>query len=65
MNAKQYYEHTRRNRQVLLDVLKEADTNMAYFRQLAYGFRKPSVEMAKRLEVASGGEMKAAKLLGL
>jgi len=34
-------------------VAKDAGTNFAYFSQIAYGHRRPSVDLAKRLVLSS------------
>ena len=41
----------------------EAGTNFVYFYQIARGFRRPSVNLAERLEVASKKKMKFEELL--
>lgn len=38
-------------------VAKEAGTNLAYFEQIMYRARKPSPQLAAKLETASGGRM--------
>lgn len=40
-----------------------AGTKYAYFNQLAYGHRRPSVELAQELVRASGGRLKFDALL--
>jgi hypothetical protein len=40
-----------------------AGTTLAYFRQIAYRFRRPSAQLAKALERESGGVLKAASML--
>lgn len=37
-------------------VAKQAGTNFAYFSQIAHGHRRPSVDLADRLVVASAAE---------
>jgi len=44
-------------------VAEEAGTNLAYFEQLACGFRRPSYELAERLCAASGGELDTPSLM--
>lgn len=44
-------------------VAKAAGTNLPYFRQIAGGFRRPSVELADKLVQASGQRMGFVKLL--
>lgn len=41
----------------------DAGTNFVYFYQIARGFRRPSVNLAERLEVASKKKMKFEDLL--
>lgn len=43
----------RHGRAVAEQVAKDAGTNFAYFSQIAYGHRRPSVDLAKRLVLAS------------
>lgn len=40
-----------------------AGTNFVYFYQIARGFRRPSVDLAEKLESASNKKMKFAELL--
>lgn len=44
-------------------VVKAAGTNMNYFRQIACGARRPSVELADKLVAASEGRMEFEALL--
>lgn len=44
-------------------VCKRAGTNMAYFRQLAGGFRSPSAKLARRLAEESANRMDEMSLL--
>lgn len=44
-------------------VCARAGTNMAYFRQIANGHRRPSAELAKRLADESGQRMDVMSLL--
>ncbi len=41
---------------------EKAGTTYAYFEQIAYGFRRPSPDMAKRLESASDGDLNAVEM---
>ena len=50
MNAKQYLDHHGKKKAEKL--CKKVGTSYAYFSQIAYGHRRPSVEMAKRLAEA-------------
>jgi hypothetical protein len=61
MNAKEFLVSTPKDR--LLAVLQQAGTNLAYFRQIAYGHRLPSRDMAARLERASEGKLSRMQLL--
>ena len=56
MDAKTFYQTT--DMETIEAVCKAAGTNLAYFRQIAYGHRKPSPHLALRLERASGGVMR-------
>jgi transcriptional regulator with XRE-family HTH domain len=40
-------------------------TSPAYFTQIAYGHRRPSVKLAQRLAEASNGRLSTAALLGI
>ena len=44
-------------------VAEKAGTNYAYFSQIAYGHRRPSVELAERLVKASGDRLDFTSLL--
>lgn len=44
-------------------VAEQAGTNFAYFRQIAHGHRRPSVDLAQRLVEASGQQLEFTKLL--
>jgi hypothetical protein len=44
-------------------VAQAAGTNYAYFSQIAYGHRRPSVDLAERLVKASGSRMSFEELL--
>lgn len=63
MNARQYLD--KYGRAEAEKVAEAAGTNFAYFYQIAIGFRNPSPKMAKALQKASKGKIKAAELLGL
>ena len=43
-------------------VCERAGTNLAYFKQIAYGHRKPSPALARRLEQESEGAMTRRQL---
>lgn len=43
-------------------VAKAAGSNYVYFSQIAYGHRRPSPELARRLVDASGGQLTLAGL---
>lgn len=63
MNAKQFrekYAVTECKR-----ICLAAGTTYGYFQHLCTGERKPSIELAKRLEKVTKGELKAVDLLGL
>jgi len=63
MNAKEFFDT--HGREQAERVATRAGTNLAYFVQIVYGHRRPSVDLAKRLANASGGEMDVAALLGI
>lgn len=44
-------------------VCRAAGTNLPYFRQVAGGFRRPSVDLAEKLVAESGGRMGLLRLL--
>lgn len=44
-------------------VAAAAGTNYAYFKQIAAGDRRPSIELAERLVAASGGRLDLLMLL--
>ena len=44
-------------------VAEEAGTNYAYFSQIAHGHRRPSVDLANKLVLASGGLLDFVSLL--
>lgn len=51
MNALQFLQ--KHSRAHIEQVCAKANTNLAYFRHIAYGHRRPSPEMCRRLEAAS------------
>lgn len=55
MNAREY--HDTHDKAALEELCAAAGTNYAYWRQIAYGHRKPSWKMAQRLAKASKWEM--------
>tara|TARA_R110002072_G_scaffold113009_1_gene242420 strand:- start:3102 stop:3308 length:207 start_codon:yes stop_codon:yes gene_type:complete len=61
MNAKEFLE--RFGREEAERVAALSGTNYAYFSQLAYGHRRPSVDLAERLVAASDGRLDFTKLL--
>lgn len=60
MDAKTFYLNTPKDE--LERVVKAAGIKMAYFRQIAYGHRKPSPEVTHKLVRFSGGAMTVEKL---
>lgn len=60
MNAREY--HDTHDKADLAELCAAAGTNYAYWRQIAYGHRKPSWALARRLEDASGGLITAREL---
>lgn len=46
-------------------VAKAAGTTLAYFRQIAYGHRRPSPDLAERLEIASEFRIDFRSLLSI
>lgn len=61
MNAHTFYRT--KSRKEILRVCEMAGTKLSYFRLLALGFSRCSVDMAHQLELASGGEMSLRELL--
>lgn len=61
MNAKQFLEKYGRER--CAEVAAAAETNFAYFSQIAYGHRHPSRNLARRLSKASNNEMTFIELM--
>lgn len=51
MSPYEYYKS--HDRAVIQAVAKRAGTNLAYFEQLARGYRSPSIKLAKRLVLAT------------
>lgn len=45
------------------DVAKRAGTTLAYFKQIAYRHRRPSVDLARALERESKGDLSAVDML--
>lgn len=61
MDAREYLDKYGRRR--AREVAEAAGTNLAYFEQLACGFRRPSYELAEQLCAASSGEMDTPSLM--
>lgn len=61
MNAKEFFDRYGKERCV--EICEKVGTSYAYFNQIAYGHRRPSVNLAQRLVDASGGEMDFVSLL--
>ena len=61
MNAKQYLD--KYGKEGAEKVAIKAGTKLSYFLLMAKAIRRPSVELAKRLEKASNGEMGWIELL--
>ena len=61
MDAREYLKSNGRAHCKL--VAEQAGTTLAYFEQIAYGFRRPSVSLAKRLDEASKGALHAQQLV--
>ena len=61
MNAKQFLDLYGKERAE--KVAKAAGTSYAYFNQIAYGHRHPSVKKAQALVEASGGDLDLVALL--
>lgn len=61
MNAKQFKDLYGQERAE--EVAQKAGTSLAYFLQLAYGHRRPSIELAKRLVEASDNDLDFVSLL--
>jgi DNA-binding transcriptional regulator YdaS (Cro superfamily) len=55
MDALTFYKS--RNEAEVAAVCEKASTNLAYFRQIAYGHRRASPKLAQRLVKASNGEL--------
>jgi transcriptional regulator with XRE-family HTH domain len=47
------------------DLCDRIGTSPNYFTQIAYGHRRPSIGLAKRLAEASNGRLSVAALLGI
>ncbi len=61
MNIKTFIKSTPRNERQRIAAL--AGTTDAYFSQLAGGHRKPSIKLAKKIEIASGNLITRQELL--
>lgn len=61
MDAKQFLDEF--GRDAATRVAESAGSNYAYFSQLAYGHRRPSVDLAERLIEASEGKLTFEGLL--
>lgn len=61
MDARAYLD--KHGRVKSAEVAQAAGTNLAYFEQLACGFRRPSYELAQELVAASDGEMDVDSLM--
>jgi DNA-binding transcriptional regulator YdaS (Cro superfamily) len=62
MDAKQFLLEFRNEVPTVCQIV---GTSPAYFNQIAYGHRRPSVDMAVKLATASGGRMSVTALLGI
>lgn len=61
MDARGYLDKYGRDK--AREIAESAGTNLAYFEQLACGFRRPSYELAEKLVAASSGEMDTPSLM--
>lgn len=61
MNAKEYLDKFGKDR--CTEICRVAGTSYAYFNQIAYGHRRPSVDLAQKLVDASDGELDLLALL--
>jgi hypothetical protein len=61
MNAKQFLDLYGKERAI--EVCKKAGTSYAYFNQIAYGHRRPSVKLAQKLVAASKNDLDFVALL--
>jgi hypothetical protein len=52
-----------RGRPATEELCQQAGTTIAYFEQIAYGWRRPSPELAKRLAAGSNGDLDAAEMV--
>lgn len=58
------YDYFRSRTQAELEgVCTQAGTKISYFEQIAYGHRRPSYELAKKLSAASGEAMSVDELM--
>ena len=55
MDARHYYQTTPTEQ--VKAMCERAGTNIAYFRQIAYGHRRPSPKLARRFHQASNGQL--------
>lgn len=60
MNIQNYLKQRRGKR--ASELARAAGTSVGYLRLLSYGLRRPSAEMAMKLEAASQGEISAREL---
>lgn len=51
------------SRTLIEDLARRCGTNMAYLSQIAYGHRRPSPQMALRIEKETGGQVRREELL--
>lgn len=61
MNARDFYDEYGRHELKRVAIL--AGSNYAYLWQVARGYRRPSVDMAEKLEAASDGRMDRVSLV--
>lgn len=55
---------SQKNSRILIDELAHrCGTNRAYLSQIAYGHRRPSPQMALRIEKETGGDVRREELL--
>ena len=60
MNARTYLHQY--GRDAAEKLAQQAGTNLFYFKQIAYGARRPSPKLATALEICSGGIITRAEL---
>jgi DNA-binding transcriptional regulator YdaS (Cro superfamily) len=51
------------SRTLIEDLARRCGTNQAYLSQIAYGHRRPSPQMALRIEKETGGQVRREELL--